>query len=50
MTISTELSLTSEYSYISTSDITGGDTHHFFNDVRMLLGETPAKGSSAGRR
>jgi hypothetical protein len=33
-----ELSLTSEYSYISTPDIYGSLTHHFFNDARMLLG------------
>ena len=34
----TELSLTSQYSYISTPDITGSTTHHFYNDVRLLLG------------
>jgi hypothetical protein len=44
--LSSELSLTSEYSYITTSDITGSDTHHFFNDVRMLLGETLSAGST----
>jgi len=33
-----ELSLTSAYSYISTPDIYGSLTHHFFNDVRMLFG------------
>jgi hypothetical protein len=33
-----ELSLTSKYSYISTPDIAGSKTHHFFNDVRMLFG------------
>jgi hypothetical protein len=35
---SQELSLTSAYSYISTPDIYGSLTHHFFNDVRMLFG------------
>jgi Pectate lyase superfamily protein len=33
-----ELSLTSKYSYISTPDIAGSKTHHFFNDVRMMFG------------
>jgi Pectate lyase superfamily protein len=33
-----ELQLTSKYSYVSTPDITGSLTHHFFNDARMLLG------------
>jgi hypothetical protein len=33
-----ELSLTSKYSYISTPEITGSQTHHFFNDARMLFG------------
>jgi hypothetical protein len=33
-----ELQLTSEYSYISTPQIYGSLTHHFFNDVRLLLG------------
>jgi len=37
--LSQELSLTSQYSYISTPDITGSMTHHFFNDVRMMLGQ-----------
>jgi F5/8 type C domain/Pectate lyase superfamily protein len=37
--LSQELSLTSQYSYISTPDITGSMTHHFFNDVRMQLGQ-----------
>ena len=36
---SQELSLTSQYSYITTSNIPGSKTHHFFNDVRMLLGQ-----------
>ncbi|HSZ43556.1 MAG TPA: discoidin domain-containing protein [Trebonia sp.] len=44
--LSSELSLTSQYSYISTPDITGSDTHHFFNDVRMMLGQTLSAGST----
>jgi len=43
--LSTKLSLTSAYSYISTPDITGSKTHHFFNDVRMLLGQTLSAGA-----
>ena len=34
----TEPALTSTYSYISTPDIYGSKTHHFYNDVRLLLG------------
>ena len=34
----TELALTSTYSYIDTPDIYGSRTHHFYNDVRLLLG------------
>jgi len=41
-----ELSLTSKYSYISTPDITGSKTHHFFNDVRMLFGRELAPGDT----
>ena len=33
-----ELSLTAQYSDISTPEITGSLTHHFFNDARMFLG------------
>lgn len=33
-----ELSLTSAYSYIDTPGIYGSQTHHFFNDARILLG------------
>ncbi|HEY3868728.1 MAG TPA: glycosyl hydrolase family 28-related protein [Actinocrinis sp.] len=36
--LSRELSLTSQYSYISTPQIFGSQTHHFFNDARMLFG------------
>ena len=35
---SQQLQLTSAYSYISTPDITGSLTHHFFNDVRVQFG------------
>jgi hypothetical protein len=33
-----ELQLTAQYSYISTPEIYGSLTHHFFNDARLLLG------------
>jgi hypothetical protein len=33
-----ELQLTSAYSYISTPEIYGSLTHHFFNDVRLQFG------------
>ena len=35
---SQQLQLTSAYSYISTPDITGSLTHHFFNDARLQFG------------
>jgi alpha-1,3-glucanase-like protein/F5/8 type C domain-containing protein/centrosomal CEP192-like protein len=41
-----QLSLTSQYSYITTSDITGSDTHKFFDDARMLLGTTVQAGGT----
>jgi F5/8 type C domain/Pectate lyase superfamily protein/Abnormal spindle-like microcephaly-assoc'd, ASPM-SPD-2-Hydin len=44
--LSQQLSLTSAYSYITTSDITGSDTHKFYDDARMLLGQTVAAGST----
>jgi len=44
--LSQQLSLTSAYSYITTSDITGSDTHKFYDDARMMLGQTvPAGGT-----
>ncbi len=43
--LSKELSLTSQYSYITTSDITGSQTHHFFNDVRMMFGQQLSAGA-----
>jgi hypothetical protein len=44
--LSQQLSLTSEYSYITTSDITGSDTHKFFDDARMMLGQTVQAGGT----
>ncbi|MFE0464910.1 glycosyl hydrolase family 28-related protein [Kitasatospora sp. NPDC058965] len=41
-----ELSLTSAYSYISTGAITGSKTHKFYDDARMMLGQTLAAGST----
>jgi hypothetical protein len=44
--LSQELSLTSAYSYITTSNITGSKTHKFYDDVRMMFGQTLAAGST----
>jgi F5/8 type C domain/Pectate lyase superfamily protein/Abnormal spindle-like microcephaly-assoc'd, ASPM-SPD-2-Hydin len=44
--LSQQLSLTSEYSYITTSDITGSDTHKFYDDARMMLGQTVPAGDT----
>ncbi|HXL95538.1 MAG TPA: discoidin domain-containing protein, partial [Streptosporangiaceae bacterium] len=44
--LSQQLSLTSAYSYITTSDITGSDAHKFFDDARMELGQTVAAGGT----
>ena len=44
--LSTELSLTSAYSYITTSNITGSKTHKFYDDARMMFGQTLATGST----
>jgi hypothetical protein len=44
--LSQELSLTSAYSYITTSDITGSMTHKFYDDARMMFGQTLAAGST----
>ena len=41
-----ELPVTAAYSYISTGDITGSDTHKFYDDARLLLGQTLAAGST----
>jgi hypothetical protein len=41
-----ELSLTSAYSYITTGNITGSKTHKFYDDVRMMLGQTVQAGST----
>jgi hypothetical protein len=37
--LSQEVSLTSQYSYITTSNIAGSQVHHFYNDVRMMFGQ-----------
>jgi hypothetical protein len=44
--LSRKLHLTSKYGYISTTKIAGSLTHHFFNDVRMLLGRKLHKGDT----
>jgi hypothetical protein len=41
-----ELSLTSQYSYISTPNIYGSQTHHFFDDARMPLGRQLGPGDT----
>ncbi|HET9170508.1 MAG TPA: coagulation factor 5/8 type domain-containing protein, partial [Actinospica sp.] len=41
-----ELQLTSAYSYIDTPQIYGSKTHHFFNDVRVLLGREVHRGDT----
>ena len=41
-----ELPVTATYSYITTSGITGSDTHKFYDDARLLLGQTLAAGST----
>jgi hypothetical protein len=42
---SRELALTSQYSYISTGNIAGSKTHHFFNDTRLLLNQQLSVGT-----
>ncbi len=37
--ISQTLPVTSKYSYISTGNIVGSQTHHLFDDARLLLGQ-----------
>lgn len=44
--LSQQLSLTSAYSYISTGGITGSMTHKFYDDARMMLGQTISAGST----
>jgi hypothetical protein len=44
--LSQELSLTSAYSYITTSSITGSMTHKFYDDARMLFGQTYPAGTT----
>ena len=41
-----ELSLTSAYSYIDTPQIYGSQTHHFFNDVRIMFGSELRRGDT----
>jgi hypothetical protein len=43
---SQQLSLTAQYAYISTGNITGSKTHHFYNDARMLLSSAIPAGST----
>ena len=44
--LSQELSLTSAYSYITTSDITGSQAHKFYDDARMMFGQTYPAGTT----
>jgi len=44
--LSNELSLTSAYSYITTSGILGSDTHKFYDDARMMFGQTYQPGTT----
>ena len=37
--LSQQLNLSSQYDYITTGNITGSQTHHFFDDVRMMFGQ-----------
>jgi len=44
--LSQQLSLTSAYSYITTSAITGSKTHKLYDDARMMFGQTLAAGTT----
>jgi hypothetical protein len=44
--LSQQLSLTSAYSYISTSGVTGSQTHKLYDDVRMMFGQTYQAGTT----
>jgi hypothetical protein len=44
--LSQELSLTSAYSDITTSDITGSMTHKFYDDARMMFAQTLPAGTT----
>jgi hypothetical protein len=44
--LSNELSLTSAYSYITTSGILGSDTHKLYDDARMMFGQTYQAGTT----
>lgn len=44
--IAKTLTVTSKYSYIDTSWIAGAKTHHFFDNARLLLGQTVQAGDT----
>lgn len=44
--LSQQLSLTSQYSYISTGSITGSKTHKFYDDARLMFGQTLSAGAT----
>ena len=44
--LSKELSLTSAYSYISTGNILGSQTHKLYDDARMMFGQTYQAGTT----
>ncbi len=44
--LSQQLNLTSQYSYITTGNITGSMTHKMYDDVRMMLGQTVNAGGT----
>jgi hypothetical protein len=44
--LSQQLSLTSQYSDISTPGIMGSKTHHFFDDARLMLGQQLSAGAT----
>ncbi|MBM9509067.1 discoidin domain-containing protein [Actinacidiphila acididurans] len=44
--LSSELQLTSQYSYITTGQVPGAKVHKFYDDARMLLPNTVAAGST----
>src|SRR5580692_9075376 len=44
--LSKELILTSAYSYISTGNITGSQTHKLYDDARMMFGQTYPAGTT----
>jgi hypothetical protein len=44
--LSQQLSLTSAYSYISTSGVTGSQTHKLYDDVRLMFSQTYQAGTT----